>query len=359
MKIFSDRDLARHVNPNSGVERPDRLAAALEGAKRARDAGAGIEMLRPEPALRVALVAVHDGRYLDQLRSLSGSGGGYLDPDTATNEHSWEVATLASGTAVAAVESALEGTASFALVRPPGHHAGGGYAMGFCLLNHAAVGAARARAMGARRVAILDWDVHHGNGTQDVFYADKEVLYLSAHRSPFYPGTGAVRETGWGEGRGFTVNVPLSARSDENAYAATFAGVFLPILREYRPEVVIVSAGYDAHRADPLGGMDLDGGSFGRMTATVANLTRELDCPPPWSSKAATISTRSPKASRPPSSACEKTLPDGSFVPKRHRGPSGRRGKPSRRSGVFRLQVSGLRHQQYVDGRGWPGKCSV
>jgi acetoin utilization deacetylase AcuC-like enzyme len=281
MKIFSDLDLARHVNPNSGVERPDRLVAALEGAERARDAGARIEIFRPESASRVALEAVHDGRYLDQLRSLSGSGGGYLDPDTATNEHSWEVAALASGAAVAAVESVLEGTAAFALVRPPGHHAGGDHAMGFCLLNHAAVGAARARKMGARRVAILDWDVHHGNGTQDIFYADKEVLYLSAHRSPFYPGTGAVRETGEGEGSGFTVNVPLPARSDENVYAAAFAGVFLPILREHRPEVVIVSVGYDAHRADPLGGMGLDGVSFGRMAATVANLTRELGCPPP------------------------------------------------------------------------------
>jgi acetoin utilization deacetylase AcuC-like enzyme len=281
MRIFSDLELARHVNPNSWVERPDRLAAALEGAERARDAGAGIELLHPEPASRVALEAVHAGRYLDQLRSLSGLGGGYLDPDTATNEHSWGVATLASGAAVAAVESAIGGRAAFALVRPPGHHAGGNYAMGFCLLNHAAVGAARARAMGARRVALLDWDVHHGNGTQDIFYADKGVLYLSAHRSPFYPGTGAVQETGEGEGRGFTVNVPLPARSDENAYAATFAGVFLPILRVYRPEVVIVSAGYDAHRADPLGGMGLEGGSFGRMAATVAGLTRELGCPPP------------------------------------------------------------------------------
>ena len=283
MKVYSDLALARHVNPNSWVEAPERLAAALEGAERARDAGAEVEILPPEPASRVALEAVHEGRYLDRLRALCESGGGYLDPDTATNEHSWEVATLASGAAVGAVESALsEGAASFALVRPPGHHAGGGYAMGFCLLNHAAVAAARARAMGARRVAILDWDVHHGNGTQDVFYDDGSVLYLSVHRSPFYPGTGSLRETGEGEGRGFTVNVPLPARSDENAYAAAFAGVLLPALRGYEPEVVVVSAGYDAHRADPLGGMSLESGSFGRMAAAVADLTRELpSCAPP------------------------------------------------------------------------------
>ncbi len=282
VRAYSDLALTRHANPNSRVEAPERLAAALEGAERARDAGAQIEILPPEPASRVALEIVHERRYLDYLRGLSESGGGYLDPDTAMNEHSWEVAALASGAAVAAAESALsEGTAAFALVRPPGHHAGGDYAMGFCLLNHAAVAAARARAMGARRVAILDWDVHHGNGTQDVFYADPGVLYLSVHRSPFYPGTGSSREVGEGEGRGFTVNVPLPARSGEDAYAAAFAGVLLPVLREYGPEVVIVSAGYDAHRADPLGGMGLEAGSFRKMAAAVAALIRELNCAPP------------------------------------------------------------------------------
>ena len=282
VRLFSDLALARHLNPNSRVEAPERLAAALEGAGRARDRGARVEILTPEPASRVALEAVHDGRYLDHLRGLCEAGGGYLDPDTATNERSWEVATLSSGAAVAAAESALSGTADFALDRPPGHHATEDRAMGFCLLNHAAVAAARARAMGTRRVAVLDWDVHHGNGTQDIFYGDGGVLYLSVHRSPFYPGTGSSREIGEGEGRGFTVNVPLPARSDESAYSAAFAGVLLPVLRVYEPEVVIVSAGYDAHRADPLGGMGLEGGSFGRMAAAVAALTRELpSCAPP------------------------------------------------------------------------------
>ncbi len=282
MRVYSDLALARHVNVNAPVEAPDRLAAALEGAERARDAGAELKLQSPEPASRAALESVHEARYLDGLRTLSRSGGGYLNPDTAANEYSWEVAALASGVAVAAVESAfMENTASFALVRPPGHHAGANYAMGFCLLNHAAVAAARARALGARRVAVLDWDVHHGNGTQDVFYRRADVLYLSVHRSPFYPGTGSLREPGEGEGRGFTANVPLPARSGEDHYAAAFAGVLLPVLREYAPDLVIVSAGYDAHRADPLGGMDLGSGSFGRMAAAVSVLTRELGCAPP------------------------------------------------------------------------------
>ncbi len=153
--------------------------------------------------------------------------------------------------------------------------------MGFCLLNHVAVAAEHARSHGVGRVAILDWDVHHGNGTQDIFYDDARVLYLSAHQSPFYPGTGAADEMGEGRGRGFTVNVPLPAGSGEEAYAAAFAGVFLPVLREFGPALILVSAGYDAHAADPLGGMSLEASSFGRFAAHLASLAREIGAAPP------------------------------------------------------------------------------
>jgi acetoin utilization deacetylase AcuC-like enzyme len=142
--------------------------------------------------------------------------------------------------------------------------------MGFCLLNNAAVAAEYARSSGVERVAILDWDVHHGNGTQDIFYANGGVLYLSVHQSPFYPGTGDACEVGEGRGRGFTVNVPLPGRSGEDIYAEAFAGFFIPILREYRPELLLVSAGYEAHSADLLGGMRLESASFGRFTARLA-----------------------------------------------------------------------------------------
>jgi acetoin utilization deacetylase AcuC-like enzyme len=152
--------------------------------------------------------------------------------------------------------------------------------MGFCLLNHAAVAAEHARSRGVERVAILDWDVHHGNGTQDVFYQDGRVLYLSAHQSPFYPGTGDVREVGEGEGRGFTANVPLPMGSGEEAYAAAFAGIFLPVLREFEPDLILVSAGYDAHGADPLGGMALQSTSFERFAASLASLADEIGAAP-------------------------------------------------------------------------------
>ena len=283
IQVYSDPACARHVNPNSSVEAPERLAAALEGVALARASGVALDLSPPEPAPYEALAAVHEPRYLGDLRGLSEAGGGYLDGDTATNAHSWEAATRASGAAISAVDGAMNGTPSLALVRPPGHHAGRDYAMGFCLLNHAAVAAAHARSLGAERVAILDWDVHHGNGTQDIFYDRADVLYLSVHRSPFYPGTGRLDEIGRDSGRGLTVNVPLPARSGADRYTAAFAGVLLPVLREFEPEVVVVSAGYDAHRADPLGGMALDEAFFGEAAAAMVAYTSQKipGCAPP------------------------------------------------------------------------------
>jgi acetoin utilization deacetylase AcuC-like enzyme len=281
VRIYSDKASGLHVNHVARVEAEERFPAALAGVRLAQESGVEIEHCPCEPAPQEALEAVHDAAYLDRLRELSGAGGGYLNADTGLNQHSWEAALLASGAAVGAVESALSGTPSFAVARPPGHHAGSGYGMGFCLLNHAAVAAEYARSRALRRIAILDWDVHHGNGTQDIFYADGEVLYLSTHRSPFYPGTGSVREVGEGEGRGMTVNVPLPARSGDEEYTAAFAGVLMPVLREFAPELVIVSAGYDSHAADPLGGMALESESFKDFAAEVTFLTQELDIAPP------------------------------------------------------------------------------
>ena len=153
--------------------------------------------------------------------------------------------------------------------------------MGFCLINNAAVAAEYARSRGLDRVAILDWDVHHGNGTQDIFYGSEGVLYLSAHQSPFYPGTGDAREVGEGGGKGFTGNVPLPGSSGEDLYAEAFAGFFVPILREFRPAVLLVSAGYDAHAKDLLGGMRLTADSFGRFASALATVTREVGAAPP------------------------------------------------------------------------------
>ena len=281
MNVYSDPASERHVNHMAGVESPERFPAALAGVEEAKRAGVEVEHHQCEPAPRSALEAVHAPAYLDRLEGLAASGGGYVDFDTALNADSWDAATLASGAAMGAVESALSGTAAFAIARPPGHHAGRGYGMGFCLLNNVAVAAEHARSSGAERVAILDWDVHHGNGTQDIFYANGDVLYLSVHQSPFYPGTGDAREVGEGCGRGFTANVPLPGRSGEDVYAEAFSGFFVPILREYRPKLLLVSAGYDAHSADLLGGMRLESASFGRFTARLAALTREVGAAPP------------------------------------------------------------------------------
>ena len=281
MRVYTDEASGRHVNHVARIEAEERFPAALAGVHLAKHEGIQIEWCPCGPAPEDVLTAVHDPAYLGRVREMSEAGGGYFAPDTGLNEHSWDSALLASGAAVGAVESVLDGTAAFAVARPPGHHAGSDYAMGFCLLNHAAVAAEYTRSRGVGRVAILDWDVHHGNGTQDIFYDDGEVLYLSVHQSPFYPGTGAVEEVGEGDGRGFTVNVPLPRGSTEEEYGAVFEGVFLPVLREFCPEIIIVSAGFDAHAADPIGGMRLSSESFGRFAARVTILAHEIGAAPP------------------------------------------------------------------------------
>ncbi len=281
MHVYSDPASERHVNDLASVESPERFPAALAGVDRAAQSGVLVEWRPCDPAQEKALAAVHDPAYLDGLREMSAAGGGYLSPDTAVGVGSWEAASFASGAACAALESALAGATAFAIARPPGHHAGRDYGMGFCLTNHAAVAAGHALARGLDRVAILDWDVHHGNGTQDIFYGDESVLYLSVHQNPFYPGTGRAGEVGEGEGLGFTANVPLPAGSGEDLYAAAFAGVFLPVLREFGAEVILVSAGFDAHADDLLGGMALGSGAFGRFAALVSALCRELRAAPP------------------------------------------------------------------------------
>jgi acetoin utilization deacetylase AcuC-like enzyme len=281
LRVYSDPASERHVNELAAVESPERFPAALAGVEEAERNGVPVEWCPCDPADGDALGAVHDAAYLGDLREMSRAGGGYLSLDTAVGEGSWEVASLASGAACSAVESALDGETAFAVSRPPGHHAGRDYGMGFCLTNHAAVAAGHALSRGLERVAILDWDVHHGNGTQDIFYGDGRVLYLSVHQSPFYPGTGEAGEVGKGEGRGFTANVPLPRGSGEDVYAEVFAGVFVPLLREFGPGLVLVSAGFDAHADDLLGGMALTGDAFGRFAALVARLSCEVGASPP------------------------------------------------------------------------------
>lgn len=221
------------------------------------------------PATREELVRVHAADYVDLVAKFAEAGGGYLDPDTVVSPASNEVATLAAGTACAAVDAVLTGTERHALVlaRPPGHHALPGSAMGFCLFNNVAVAAEHARRThGLERVLIVDWDVHHGNGTQDIFYSDGGIHFLSLHRYPFYPGTGAADETGTGSGLGATFNVPLAFGISRADYISAFESALDDAARRCRPELILLSAGFDAHAADPVGSLGLESEDFGELT---------------------------------------------------------------------------------------------
>lgn len=263
--IVDDELFTQHAAPIGHPESEARLLAARTGLWAGAKA-LSVERLAEREASRAELCRVHAPSYIAELEATAGHAG-HLDADTYFAPQTSRAAACASGGAIALVDAVLGGADyGFGLVRPPGHHALPQRAMGFCLYNHAAVAASHALASGVERVLILDWDVHHGNGTQDVFYDRADVLYVSLHQSPQYPGTGALHETGHGEGEGFTVNVPLRAGADERVYVAAFRQVVMPIVRQFAPDLVIVSAGYDAHRLDPLGGMALSDAGFGALT---------------------------------------------------------------------------------------------
>ena len=238
---------------------------------------ANVQTVAPRPATRAELERVHTPALIDQLCALEGRSA-QLDPDTALSPRSYDAALLAAGAAVQAVEDVLGGAAdnAFGLVRPPGHHAEADEAMGFCLFNNAAIAATAALARGLERVAVLDWDVHHGNGTQHSFWKRRDVLYLSSHQYPFYPGTGGAWQVGEGEGAGFTVNAPLPGGQADADFGAVFRELFLPVLEEYRPQLLIVSAGFDAHRRDPIGGLQVTERGFAAMCSALKQQNGKL-----------------------------------------------------------------------------------
>jgi acetoin utilization deacetylase AcuC-like enzyme len=265
--LLSDPRFFQHRSTGYHPERPERLEAARAAIERSRTAfRLSYAPVTPRPVTDEELERVHDPRFVKWLRTLRGEEG-YIDADTFVGEASVATAELAAGGTVAMVDQMIDGPVKrgVAVIRPPGHHARPGHAMGFCLLNNVAIAAAHARARGLERVAIVDWDVHHGNGTQEAFFDDPSVLYVSTHQFPFYPGTGAAHEIGEGEGKGYTVNVPLTAGGGDAVYRGAFERVILPVLEEYRPEIVLVSAGFDAAARDPLAEMNLSSEAFGWM----------------------------------------------------------------------------------------------
>jgi acetoin utilization deacetylase AcuC-like enzyme len=235
----------------------------------------------PEVDLKV-LRAVHPATYVDEVRFMSERGGGAFDPDTIASEGTYEAALHAVGGAVALVEALVGGEANvgFCGLRPPGHHAEPRVAMGFCFFNNVAVAARHALdALGLERVFVLDWDVHHGNGTNDIFGPSPEVLFASIHQYPWYPGTGALTDVGSGDGAGYSINLPVPSGSGEDVWLSLVQHVVVPAARAFEPQLVLISAGFDAHRDDPLGMCRLDSSSFASMALSMRSLADSLGVP--------------------------------------------------------------------------------
>ena len=266
--VFDDLYL-EHVPPSGHPECPARLSSLVHHLKECA-LWDRLVAIPPTPASSEDLRRVHTPGYLEHLRSVCQAGGGQLDAgDTHASQDSFEVARLAVGGVLRAIDAVLEHRVenAFCAVRPPGHHAEIDCPMGFCLLNNVALGARYAQQhYGLRKIAILDWDVHHGNGTQHIFEEDPSVLYISLHEYPFYPGTGARDERGIGWGKGFTLNIPLPAGTGEDRYLQAFDEEVVPALETFSPDLLMVSAGFDAHMNDPLADMNLTDASYAAMT---------------------------------------------------------------------------------------------
>jgi acetoin utilization deacetylase AcuC-like enzyme len=268
--IVQDAIFMEHVMDPGHPESPERLKVIYEMLEDEEKKSLQLIKVTPRPATQEELETTHSPAHIDRIASTAGKAHFRLDLDTSTSARSFEAASLAAGGLCELIRAVWVGEMKngFALVRPPGHHAERERAMGFCLFNNVAIGAHYAiNNFSLKRVLIVDWDVHHGNGTQNSFYSDPRVLYFSAHRYGFfYPGSGGATEVGNGKGEGFTINVPLASGSGDLEYGNIFERILKPIALEYRPQLILVSAGFDIHYDDPLGGMEVTEKGFARLT---------------------------------------------------------------------------------------------
>ncbi len=268
----------KHDTGYGHPERPDRLTAIV---RRLKETGLldQLAAIEPAPADAQRLTAVHAPQYVERVKAMCEGGLGFVDsPDAPACEESYRAALNAVGGVLGAVDAVMEGKIAnaFCAVRPPGHHALRDHAMGFCLFNNIAIAARYLQQQHKlAKILIADWDVHHGNGTHDIFYDDPTVFYFSTHRFPFYPMTGGVSETGSGEGTGYTMNVPLSAGAGDREHLTAFRDALKPAAEKFEPDFVLVSAGFDSHRLDPLGGMNVTTEGFAEMTRIVKGIADE------------------------------------------------------------------------------------
>jgi acetoin utilization deacetylase AcuC-like enzyme len=275
--VVIDQEYLKHFPGEFHPERPERIQVLLDLATSLDNSA--FQLLPPRPATRAEIEACHSADHVALVESTSRSNRFALDGDTITCRDSFGVGLLAVGGFLGLLEAIAAGEFhnGFALVRPPGHHARPDQAMGFCLFNTVAIGARYLRrAHQARRVLVMDWDVHHGNGTQEIFYADPSVLYISTHQYPYYPGTGAAREVGAGAGEGYTINVPLPAGCADGEYLGVFRDVIVPAVKKFQPDWILVSAGFDPHQCDPLGGMGVTEAGFAAMAREMLRLAGEF-----------------------------------------------------------------------------------